>query len=419
MKLTFTNTNSRLKEDHRALSFFEVQVLDFKSVIRLKQSEMDKTLKFIEKKIDERLALGNDDSFYVLDLDDVKMKHRKWIEKIPRVTPFYAVKCNDDERVLRTLVELGTGFDCASFKEIAQMLKFGVDPEKIIYANTVKQVSHLRFAAERDVRKVTFDCPAELSRIKELHPNAQVVLRIRFDSKASMICLGPKFGCDPTHEAPDLIKLCKSSGMNLIGISFHVGSRTHEFDIFERALETIAELFNVASEFGFKLTFVDIGGGFVGTDISLLDSYAKSINTGIDRNFKDESFTIISEPGRYFVESAFTLAVQITLKRVASDGHVSYYVNDGIFVSFLIKFIYEEHLEFEVIRKSNDGARGNQLSTLWGSSCNSKDKIFGDRLIPEMEIGDWLVFRNMGAYTTAVATAFNGFTIGDVLLTEE
>lgn len=54
------------------------------------------------------------DAFYVCDLGDVLKKHMRWMRALPRITPFYAVKCNDSPSVLRTLASLGTGFDCAS-----------------------------------------------------------------------------------------------------------------------------------------------------------------------------------------------------------------------------------------------------------------------------------------------------------------
>lgn len=374
-------------------------------------------MKIIQKKIDENLASDDDDAFYILDIEDVRMKYRKWVEKIPKVTPFYAVKCNDDDEIVKTLAEAGAGFDCASKKELDQILSLGVAPERIVYSHTAKQVSHLKFAAEKNVKKVTFDSKQELKKIQEVHPNAEVVLRIRFDAENSIICLGVKFGCDPSAEAPGLIQLCKDMKMNLIGISFHVGSGTQDYYIFERALTKVHELFGVAKEIGFDLNFVDIGGGFMGHDISLLDHYAAPINSAVDKYF-GQGVTVISEPGRYFVESALTLAAQIILKRETSDGMVHYYLNEGIYMSFLISYIYEDNLKFEIIRKTPKTDTSERKSIIWGCSCNSKDKIIDERMMPDMEMGDWLVFKNMGAYTTNVSTNFNGFKIGKTFLFE-
>jgi ornithine decarboxylase len=376
-----------------------------------------KYLPFVEKKINERLSSGNDDAFYVLDVEDVRMKYRQWVEKIPQVHPFYAVKCNDDERVLKALVELGCGFDCASKKELDQMLSLGVHPEKMIYAHTVKQVSHLKFAARNNIKKVTFDSPAELMKIKIYHPEAEVVLRIRFDAENSLINLGLKFGCDPISEAPELIKLCNSLKMNLIGISFHVGSGNSDHTVYKRALRAVRELFDFAAIEGFNLHFVDIGGGFMGNDMSLLDGYAESINDGVQDFFDDPSIQVISEPGRYFVESAFKLAVEVILKRVSTDGHIHYYINEGIYMSFMMGYLYDEKLTFNVYRKSGlFHGESEKFSTVWGSSCNSKDKIIDKKMLPDLNIGDWLIFDNMGHYTTACATSFNGFKVGEIFV---
>jgi ornithine decarboxylase len=375
-------------------------------------------LKIVNEKINTRLASGNDNAFYLLDIEDVRRKYFAWVKHIPRVTPFYAIKSNDHEAVLKIFKDEGAGFDCASRKEMEDVLKLGVSPYRIIYSHTVKQLSHLKFAASHNIQKVTFDSEQELYKIKEHHPTAEVVLRIKFDSQKTVVQLGLKFGCDRNLEAPKLIELCKKLDMNLIGVSFHVGSGTEDCDVFGKAIEAVHDIFKVAKDFGFSLNFVDIGGGFVGDNQDNIEKYSKPINEAIEKFFKDPSITIISEPGRYFVESAFTRAIQIILKKTTPDGVMNYYVNDGIYMSFLINHIYNhEYLkfgEFQIVRKTPTQAEPKKLiSRVWGITCNSMDKLFDNLLLPEVEMGDWFVFKNMGAYTTNVSTNFNGFKIGD------
>jgi ornithine decarboxylase len=375
-------------------------------------------LKIVNETIDSRLAQGNDNSFYILDIEDVKRKYHAWVNNIPRVVPYFAIKCNDHQAVLNLLKNLGAGFDCASKKEIEKILKLNVPPERIIYSHTVKQISHLKYAAENKVLKVTFDCENELYKIKKYHENAQVILRIKFDSKCSVVPFGLKFGCDRFLEAPKLIKLCKELNINLIGVSFHVGSGTESGETYGKAIEAVYELFQVAKQFDFALNFVDIGGGFVGDDVNKIQSYAKPINAAIEKFFNDSTIKIISEPGRYFVESAFIRAIQITLKKILPDGKMHYYVNDGIYTSFLLNHIchgkYFRFGQIEIIRKSslnNDHKQQLINSTIFGATCDSNDKILNDVKLPELEIGDWLVFKNMGAYTLSLSTSFNNFTI--------
>lgn len=114
-----------------------------------------------------------DEPFYIFNLGDQIRKHQIWIEKMPRVIPHYAVKCNDNEVVLATLAALGASFDCASKSEIDKILSLGVSPDRIIFANPTKPKAHIRFAQFSGVKTMTFDCEIELQKIKALYPDAK------------------------------------------------------------------------------------------------------------------------------------------------------------------------------------------------------------------------------------------------------
>lgn len=363
-----------------------------------------------------RLSKGNDDAFFVVDTENIRNKYRTWITQMPRVQPFYAMKCNNHESVLKTLVSEGTGFDCASKKEIRKILSLGVSPEKIIYANPTKQISHLVYAAEKNVLKVTFDCEQELLKIKKYHPKAEVVLRIRYDSNKPLVNLGLKFGCDIKVEAPKLVQLCRILDLNLIGVSFHIGTGDEDYEAHGNAIKATKKIFDAAKEFNFDLKLVDIGGGFNGFEGASLRNYAEIINQTLEECFSDPSVIIISEPGRYFVESAFIRVIQVTTKRKSLDGRMNYFVNDGIFMSFLMHALCDgkflKHGHFDILRQETiENEPKKYLSVIWGSTCCSKDVILENQIMPEMEIGDWLVFKNMGAYTMSMSTIFNGFEI--------
>lgn len=130
----------------------------------------------ITKIINDLTAFGTtnqEEPFYVFNIGDIVKKHQIWIEKMPRVIPHYAVKCNDNEVVLATLAALGTSFDCASKAEINKILSLGVNPERIIFANPTKPKAHIRYATSVNVKTMTFDCDIELQKIKVLCPDAK------------------------------------------------------------------------------------------------------------------------------------------------------------------------------------------------------------------------------------------------------
>jgi hypothetical protein len=87
-------------------------------------------------------------SFFIADLGEDHRQFIRWKKNLPRVEPFYAVKCNPDLQVKRLLAKLGAIFDCASKAEIEQVLalKPTVSCSNIIFANLCKENSHIRYA---------------------------------------------------------------------------------------------------------------------------------------------------------------------------------------------------------------------------------------------------------------------------------
>uniref|UniRef100_T1IXP3 ornithine decarboxylase n=1 Tax=Strigamia maritima TaxID=126957 RepID=T1IXP3_STRMM len=358
-----------------------------------------------------------EEAFYVVDLSDVVWKHKQWKMKMPRVEPFYAVKCNDTGPVLEVMAALGSGFDCASKFEIQKILDMGVNESRIIYANPCKTASFIKFAAKNNVSLMTFDNEAELYKVKSLFPEARLVLRIRCDAKAQCP-LGVKFGIEP-HKAEHLLKVAKELNLNVVGVSFHVGSGCQEANALGDAIRVSRQIFDLGEAMGFNFNILDIGGGFPGQKNApiTLDEVAFVVNEALDQYFPEGcGIRIIAEPGRYYVASAFTLCVNIIAKRASCNDmkkdqkQYMYYVNDGVYGSF--NCLLYDHAEVRTIPLKGYGeGEETYLSSVWGPTCDSLDCILKEVHLPKLNIGDWLVFEDMGAYTVAAATTFNGSTL--------
>ena len=91
-----------------------------------------------------------------------------WRAAMPRVVPFYAVKCHPEPGMLKLLMAMGTGFDCASKGELEMMLKMGVHPSRIIFAHPCKRAVDIRYAKEHGVEHTTFDTESELLKIAQV-----------------------------------------------------------------------------------------------------------------------------------------------------------------------------------------------------------------------------------------------------------
>lgn len=380
----------------------------------------------IKKKISDTTQEEKEDAFFVANLSDVVLKHKLWTEQLPRVKPFYAVKCNEDAGVLHTLAKLGTGFDCASKNEIQRVLAMKVPEGRIIYANPCKPPSHIRYAAKHKVARMTFDNEAELHKIKNLYPDAELVLRMLPPDESKSLCkFGMKYGV-PLKLIPSLLKVAKDLGLNVIGISFHVGSGSCDASAFSLAVQAAHVAFAYGRQAGFEFSLLDIGGGFPGqpdAEVSF-EEICEELSPALDTYFPVScGVDIIGEPGRFYVASAFSLVVNVIAKRdVPIDAELTpddqpafmYYINDGVYGSF--NCVLDDSAA-SVKPTILNGSAGDELvytSSVWGPTCDGIDVVLESVKLPELFTGDWLLFNNMGAYTLCASCSFNGMPIPSV-----
>jgi len=363
----------------------------------------------MKKKINE--ASIENEAFYIVNLSTVVKKYNEWNTLLPRVKPFYAIKCNPSPAVIRTLAHLGANFDCASKAEIQQVMGSGVSASRIIYANPTKMKAHIEYAKSSGVEMMTFDNSHELTKLAELYPTARLLLRIITDDSNSVCRFSTKFGA-PMDQCPALLRQAKELGLNVVGISFHVGSGCMSSQSFVAAIQSAHSVFKQAEEIGYQFSMLDLGGGWPGVNDGRVNfaNIANLIRPVIDELFPAD-IEVIAEPGRYFVAESHSLAVNVFAKRsiVEKDGEKRflYYVNDGVYQSFnCILFDHYEPKPFVLV----PGEKTETYKcTIFGPTCDSMDCISKDIELPELEVGEWLYFNNMGAYSVAAASPFNGF----------
>jgi len=268
---------------------------------------------------------------------------------LPRVRPYYAVKCNSDPAMISLIHALGGGFDCASQREMEACKDLGLDyATDVIFANPCKQISHMEHAKKIGVEWATVDNAFELKKMAEYWPECKVVLRILVDDSKSVCQFSSKYGAQ-VEDCEYLISYAKELGLQVVGVSFHVGSGCYDSKSFEKAIRDAKTVFEMAEKIGYKFNLLDIGGGFPGsTDIkpNFVD-IAKILSPLLDKLF-DEDVKIIAEPGRYFASACHTLVCNIFGKRdVFSKKSLEthnkkqeymYYINDGLYHSFSCLF---------------------------------------------------------------------------------
>jgi len=360
-----------------------------------------------------QLAKKHGTPIVVVDHKALRENYQQFRKYLPRVQAYYAVKANSEPAIVETFYEAGASFDVASMAEfltVHELIKgLGAKQrqdfiwDRIIYANPIKAIETL---TQLDPYKplVTYDNHDEVIKIARYAPRSGLVLRLRVPNTGSMVELSSKFGALP-GEAVDLIAFAHNNKLEVEGLSFHVGSQCTNPKNYSQALHLAAGIFAEAKERGFNLKLLDIGGGFPAHYDDTVPPFrrlAKMINAELDRLFP-EPIEILAEPGRFLVASAATAIAKIIGKAVRG-GKLCYYLDDGVYHTY--SGIIFDHAQYH-LKSFRKGP--TQICSVFGPTCDALDTISLTEQLPDMEIGEFVFAENIGAYSAASSTHFNGF----------
>jgi len=360
-----------------------------------------------------RLTKMHGTPLVVVDHKVLLENYAQFRKHMPRVQVYYAVKANSDPAIVQTFYDAGASFDVASvaeFLNVHEKIKHLPAKQRqdfiwdrIIYANPIKAIETLE---QLDQYKplVTYDNHDEVVKIARYAPHSGLVLRLRVPNTGSMVELSSKFGALP-GDAVDLIAFAHNNKLEVEGLSFHVGSQCTNVQNYIQALHLSAGIFSEAKTRGFELKLLDIGGGFPAhydDTVPAFKSLAKTINAELDRLFP-EPIEILAEPGRFLVASAATAVAQIIGKAVRG-GKLCYYLNDGVYHTY--SGVIFDHCQYP-LKSFKKGP--TQLCSVFGPTCDALDTISLAEQLPDLELGELVYSENMGAYSAASSTFFNGF----------
>jgi ornithine decarboxylase len=367
----------------------------------------------------QSLARKHGTPLVIVDHDLLRQNYAGFKKHLPKVQCYFAVKANCEPAIIRTFYKEGASFDVASLpefmmvydhiKRLPRQAQQDFIWDKIIYANPTKPKETL-LALDKYRPLVSYDNAEELRKIGKYAPHAGLVLRLRVDNTGSQCELSSKFGCAPA-EAADLMERAGKLGLVVEGLSFHVGSQCTNFQNFVQALNTAAAVMKESKARGREIKILDIGGGFpahYNRHVPRFRDLAKVINAEIDRLFAPD-IQILAEPGRFLVASAATSVARVIGKAVR-DGKQCYYIDDSVYHTF--SGIIFDHCQYPL--KAIKGGK-KELCAVFGQTCDGLDTISQSEHLPPLEIEDLVYAENIGAYSNASATWFNGFAPAKVI----
>ena len=338
-----------------------------------------------------------------LSRERVRESYRALRYALPGVEHYYAVKSNAEPLLIGILAEEGAWFDVCTNGEIDIVKQCGIQASRCLHTHPIKRPSDIRYALDFGIDLFVVDNECELEKMVPFADRVGLLVRMSIQNPGCLVNLSQKFGVVPTQTFP-LIAKAHAMGLTVKGISFHVGSQNENQLKYVEALEYCRDICRKAALSGIVLEIIDIGGGFpinYLTNVTPIQQFCQPINEYLDRYFSN--YRIIAEPGRFISGPSMTLVGKVMGKSLRNDVWW-YFLDEGLYGSFSGKLY--DHADYPVFT-SRSGLTHN--SVLAGPTCDSIDVLYENIALPELQIGDVLLFDSMGAYTTASASTFNGF----------
>jgi ornithine decarboxylase len=350
--------------------------------------------------------------FVILDTAIVREKARRFRAAMPRVRPHYAIKANPDPRVIEALRQEGAGCEIASSAELDLLTGLGVPAAELYYSNPMKSRQAIAHASAKGVEWFATDSVDELRRIHEIKADARMYVRISTPNIGSDWPLAGKFGAGAV-EIREIVATAARLGVDLAGVTFHVGSQCRNPENWRVGIERARGVFDAMLKAGLKPRLLDIGGGFPVRHVKPIPSIeviGEVVNDALQA-FSDEVH-VIAEPGRYLVSDAgyFVCRVVGTTTR---GGKRWMHWDAGLFGGVL------ETTEGLKYKMRSDRSGPDVPWHVAGPTCDSVDVVLRDEPFPsDLREGDFIYIRNGAAYTNAYACEFNGFPVPEVRILE-
>ena len=347
-------------------------------------------------------------SVSVVSHDRIQSQIKLWNQLLPRVKPYYAVKCNPDRILLQSLLNSGAGFDCASLREVDEVISLtqynsALEP-KIIYAHPMKSERDICRVDSLKIDTTVVDSLEECIKLAECEWKGTAFLRVAVSDSKSKMPFSTKFGAS----YDEVKQIAAESNVPISGVSFHVGSGCTNPEQYRDAIKYSAgDVFDILRRYGHAPTTIDIGGGFSAEEAEFIPA-ANIISEALKLYVPRNRF-VIAEPGRYMAQPFQDLFVRIIAKKPGVNGSIRYVIDESLYGHFsCIPFDHQKPSWIHIPSEERITDNKKVESILFGRTCDSLD-VIAKGPMELMDVGDWLYFPMMGAYTSATASEFNGF----------
>ncbi|EYU42606.1 hypothetical protein MIMGU_mgv1a004756mg [Erythranthe guttata] len=328
----------------------------------------------------------------------------------------YAIKANNNLKILEHLQKLGCGAVLVSGNEVKLALRAGFDPKRCVFNGNGKILDDLVLAAQEGVF-VNIDSEFDLENIvaaaRIAGKKVNVLLRINPDVDPQVhpyVATGnknSKFGIrnEKLQWFLDAVK-AHPKELKLVGAHCHLGSTITKVDIFRDAALLMVNYIDEIRSQGFEIDYLNIGGG-LGIDYyhtgAVLPTPMDLINT-VRELVVSRNLNLVIEPGRSLIANTCCFVNHVT--GVKTNGTKNFIVIDGSMSELIRPSLYGAYQHIELVSPSPSDAEISTFDVV-GPVCESADFLGKDRELPTPTKGAGLVVHDAGAYCMSMASTYN------------
>ena len=363
----------------------------------------------------EELVEKHETPFMVLDLSEIDYQYKSLQAALPGVKIFYALKSLSHPELLKRLKSLGSYFDLATIGEIDLVESLGIKGSQCLHSHPIKKDKEIKRALEFGCNRMVVDNIEEMKKFIPYADQVELIIRVGFRSKQAVVDLSRKFGC-ALEELPILVNLAKDHGIDVVGLSFHVGSQSLSSMTQANAIRSSIAAMKLMDGVNWK--FLDIGGSFpisYQEEVLSISDFCAPVMEALSE--LPEDIEVFAEPGR-FISAPSMIEVVSIVGKAKRGAKIWYYLDDGVYGGFSGQ-MYDHAIYPLAPLKPFDPTGEFHSSVLAGPTCDSIDVVAEDIELPEMFIGDVLVSKKMGAYTIVSATEFNYYPKPKIVVVED
>ena len=348
---------------------------------------------------------------YVYDSSKIKSQYLRLKKAFSAVTKLkinYACKALSNISVLKLMKTMGSGLDTVSIQEVQLGLEAGFKSDNIIFTPNGVSLEEIEAVANMGVQ-INIDNLSILEQFGTKHPKIPVCIRINphvmagGNSNISVGHIDSKFGIS-IHQIPHVLRIVENTKMRINGVHMHTGSDILDIEVFLHASEI---LFNTALQFK-NLSFIDFGSGFkVPYREADIETNIEELGEKLSKRFNDfcktygKTLELAFEPGKFLVsEAGYFLTKVNTVKQTTSTVFAQ--VDSG-FNHLIRPMLYNSY--HKIINISNSEGR-ERFYTVVGYICET-DTFGNNRKISEISEGDFIAFKNAGAYCFTMSSNYN------------